>query len=62
MASRPHPCVRCGKVSYPKRLAEYRAKLARRRTNDVIVAYACRYGHGWHVGHSCGRSLVRRSA
>ena len=45
-----------GKAQYPTlATAQYVAALMRKKTGDLILAYKCRFGHHYHVGHPGGR-------
>ncbi len=45
-----------GKVQYPnENAARYAAFLMRKKTGDLILAYKCKFGHHYHVGHSGGQ-------
>lgn len=44
---------RCdGKSAYSSKKAEKAARLASKRTGDLIVAYMCYHCGKWHIGHA----------
>jgi hypothetical protein len=59
-------CTACDKFAFPRKLVaeklqelKTKPQIAMQESSEILHAYACPHGNGWHIGHDYGAAAAK---